>query len=77
MSIEQEYDNAFKYHLFMKDVMKAKELYPKFRFGQVYYNLLMKVNEKVARMIYMTELDPYDYNNVKPETHRFVLKNWK
>jgi len=77
MSIEQEYENAFEYYFFMQDVMKAKEQYPKFRFGQVYFNLLIKVNEKVARKIYRTELDPYHYDNVKPETHEFVLENWK
>lgn len=76
MSIEQEYDNAFQYHLFMKDVMKAKQLYPQFRLGKVYFKILMKINERVARKILRTELDPYHYENIKPETHHFVLKNW-
>jgi hypothetical protein len=77
MTIEEKYDNAFAYVLFLEKVKKAKEEFPKFRWGQHYWLVLVKENEKLARKIYETELDPYPLNIINEEIHRFVLENWR
>lgn len=46
------------------------------RYGQVFYNKLYDVNQKLAKQINGTDIDPYYKEDIPMKTFQFVLNNW-
>jgi hypothetical protein len=49
---------------------------PTMRYGQIYFNLLSAARPDIAEALRGTMLDPFNKDEVKGETNKFVESKW-
>ena len=72
------FQNFNSYNEFLEAVDKAFQ-HPsasKYRYGQLYFNMLDKYRPDLTEKIRGTALDPFQKEEVTKETHQFAINNW-